>query len=175
MSEFSESYHLRSDRAQDAVDLLRRAGRKGFVLEPEEGWVSFVADEGTFEPDHKIVVAAKHPLLHFVSAEDHGVSFTFFEAGKVVTAYGCAWENDVSVDDSRYARDALERLLPAADSSLLDEFERRMHPADIDELIGFPLARLLMQTLGLEHAEWLSYDYIASDDPDDHPGMIEVT
>lgn len=175
MSEFSESYHLRSDRSEDATELLRRAGRKGFVFEPDGGCVSFVADEGTFEPSKQIVAAAKHPLLHFVSAEDHGVSFSLFEGGKLVSAYGCVWENDVSVDDSRYSRQALERLLPEADPSLLDEFERRMHPADIDELVGFPLARLLTQTLGLQHAEWLSYDYIASDDPDAHPGMIEVS
>jgi len=34
MSEFSESYHLRSERAEDAVELLRRAERKGYVYQP---------------------------------------------------------------------------------------------------------------------------------------------
>ena len=72
MSEFSESYHLRSERADDAIELLRRAKRKGYVYEPVNGWVSFVADDGTFEPDEQIVADARHPLLHFVSAEDHG-------------------------------------------------------------------------------------------------------
>ena len=33
---------------------------------------------------------------------------------------------------------------------------------------------MLAQALGLQHYEWLSYDYIASESPDDYPGVIEV-
>ena len=174
MSEFSESYHLRSDRAEAAVQLLRRAGRKGYVYQPAGDWVSFVAEEGAFEPDQRIVAAASHPLLHFVSAEDHGWSFALFDQGKVVSAYGCEWENDVTFDDSRYSREALQRFVPSADPSSLDEFERRMHPTDIDELLQGNLSRMLAEALGLEHYEWLSYSYIASDSPEDHPDVIEV-
>lgn len=175
MSEFSENYHLRSDRAEDAIELLRRARRKGYVYQPANGWVSFVADEGVFEPDERIVAAASHPLLHFVSAEDHGWSFTLFDEGKAVSAYRCDWENDITSDDSRYSRETLQRLVPSAESELLDEFERRMHPRDFDELLAMNRSRLLAQALGLEHYEWLAYDYLASDSPDDHPDVIEVT
>jgi hypothetical protein len=40
MSEFSESDHLRSERPEDAIELLRSARRKGFVYEPGNGWVT---------------------------------------------------------------------------------------------------------------------------------------
>ena len=175
MSEFSESYHLRSDHADAAVELLRRAGRKGYVYPPAGGWVSFVADNGTFEPDSRIVAAATHPLLHFVSAEDHGWSFTLFERGKIVSSYSCEWKNDITVDDSRYSREAIQKLVPSADLELLDEFERRLHPQDFDELLQVNPSRLLAQAIGLAHYEWLAYDYIASDAPEDHPDVLEVT
>jgi len=175
MSEFSESYHLRSERADDAIELLRQAKRKGYVYQPVNGWVSFVAENGVFEPDDRIVAAASHPLLHFVSAEDHGWSFALFDRGKVVSAYRCDWENDITVDDSRYSREALQTLVPSAEASLLDELERRMHPTDFDELLQLKPSRLLAQALGLKHFDWLAYDYIASDSPEDHPDVSEVT
>jgi len=175
MSEFSESYHLRSERADDAIALLRLARRKGYVYQPVNGWVSFVAEDGVFEPDERIVAAASHPLLHFVSAEDHGWSFTLFDRGKVVSGYRCDWENDITADDSRYSREALQQLVPSAQPSLLDEFERRLHPTDFNELLEVKSSRLLAQALGLEHYDWLAYDYIVSDSPDDHPDVTEVT
>jgi hypothetical protein len=58
---------------------------------------------------------------------------------------------------------------------LLEELERRFHPADFDELLEIKASRLLAQALGLEHFDWLSYDYLASDRPDDHPDVTEVT
>ena len=175
MSEFSESYHLRSERAEDAVELLRLVKRKGFVYQPVNGWVSFVADEGNFEPHEPIVSAAKQTLLHFVSAEDHGWSFTLFDRGKVACRYSCAWENDITADDSEYSRETLQRLVPSAEPESLDELERRMHPTDFDELMEISAPRLLAQALGLDHYEWLSYDYVATDGVEEHPDVTEVT
>jgi hypothetical protein len=174
MSEFSENYHLRSNRTEDAVEVLRRAGRKGYVFPPAGDWVSFVVDEGVFEPDEKVVAAASLPLLHFVSADDHGWSFTLFDRGTAVSAYASEWENDITSDDSGYSREALQRLVPSLDSELLDEFERRMHPKDFDELLALSRPALLAQALGLEHYEWLNYDYMATDGLDEYPEVIEV-
>jgi hypothetical protein len=96
MSEFSESYHLRSERTEDAVKLLRSAKRKGYVYQPVNGWVTFVAEGGNFEPDQKIIIAAHQPLLHFVSAEDHGWSFALFDLTKILSAYRCDWDNEIT-------------------------------------------------------------------------------
>jgi hypothetical protein len=43
-----------------------------------------------------------------------------------------------------------------------------------DELLQVYLSRILAQALGLEHYEWLSYSYIASDSPEEHPDVIAV-
>src|SRR6476620_5469122 len=114
MSEFSESYHLRSERADDAVELLRRAKRKGYVFQPANGWVTFLVEEGNFEPDRQIVAAATHPLLHYVSAEDHGWSFALFDRTKIVSAYRCDWNHDIEAKDSQYSRAALQQFVPSA-------------------------------------------------------------
>jgi len=178
MSEFSESYHLRSERAEDAIELLRRAKRKGYVYQPVNGWVTFLAEEGVFfEPDERIVTAASHPLLHYVFAEDHGWSFTLFDGAKVVSGYRADWGDDIRVDDSRYSRSTLQQLVPSAQPSLLDDFERRLHPKDFGDLLEAQPSKLLAQALGLEHYDWLDYDYIARDcheSPEDHPGITEV-
>jgi hypothetical protein len=38
------------------VGLLPRAKRKGYVYQPANGWVTFVAEEGVFEADERIVL-----------------------------------------------------------------------------------------------------------------------
>jgi hypothetical protein len=174
MSEFSESYHLRSERIEDAVELLRRADRKGYAYPPVNGWVTFVAEEGVFEPDRRIVAAACQPLLHYVSAEDHGWSFTLFDRTEVISGYRCDWDDEISYDDSRYSGEALRHLVPSAQ---LDDFEQRLHPADFDALFEIEPAKILAQALGLEHYDWLAYDYVAGSfpvSPGDFPGVIEV-
>ena len=103
MSEFSESYHLRGSDINEAAALLRRAGLKGYVFPPSNGWISFVAEQNSFEPDPRVVVKNTGTLLHYVSAEDHGWSFALFEGADLACGYGCNWDEDVQVDDSRYS------------------------------------------------------------------------
>lgn len=178
MSEFSESYHLRTDRAEDAIELLQRAKRKGYVYQPVDGWVTFLAEEGVFEPDAKIVAAAKHPLLHYVSAEDHGWSFTLFDGAKIVSSYRCDWDDDIRADASGYSRDALVRMIPSVQPSLLDDFERYLHPKEFEDLFEAEPSKMFAQALGLEHYDWLSYGYMDQDfqdSPEDYPEITEVT
>jgi hypothetical protein len=177
MSEFSESYHLRSEWAEDAIDLLRRAKRKGYVYPPVNGWVTFVADEGAFEPDERTVAAATHPLLHYVSAEDHGWSFELYDGPRVACAYRCDWDNDIRVEDSRYSRAALQQFVPSAQPELLDDFESQLRPQDFEALFESEPSKLFAQAVGLEHYDWLGYDYVAGSfhtSPGDFSGVIEV-
>jgi len=178
MSEFSESYHLQSERAEDAIELLRRARLKGYVFRPTNGWVTFLAEEGIFEPDAGIVDAAIQPLLHYVSAEDHGWSFTLFDRANVVCAYSCDWDDEITVDDSQYSRASLVRYIPAVKAALLDDLESRLNPEDIDELFEVEPSKLFAQAIGLEHYDWLSYDFMARDfdeSPEDHTDVTEVS
>lgn len=177
MSEYSESYHLRSERAEDAIDLLRRAKLKGYVYQPVNGWVTFLAEEGIFEPDERIVAAASHPLLHYVSAEDTGWSFRLYDRTKVVSGYRCDWDDVVHYDDSKYSRTGLQQFIPSAQPALLDHFERRMHPKDFNELFESEPPKLFAQAVGLEHYDWLAYDYIARDfheSPENHADVTKV-
>ena len=53
-----------------------------------------------------------------------------------------------------------------------------MHPKDFDELFEAEPSKLLAQALGLEHYDWLAYDYMArdfQDSADDHSDVTEVT
>ena len=177
MSEFSESYHLRSERAEDAIELLRRAKLKGYVFQPVNGWVTFVAEQGVFEPDQRIVTAATHPLLHYVSAEDHEWSFALYEDTKLVSGYRYSWDDEVTVDHSNYSRAALEQYVPLAQLAHLDELERQLHPKDLDDHLGAEPSKLFAQVLGLEHFDWLSYDHMARDfdsSPEDHTDVAKV-
>ena len=178
MSEFSESYHLRSECAEDAIELLRRARRKGYVYQAVNGWVTFLAEDGIFEPDERIVAAATQPLLHYVSAEDHGWSFTLYDQRKVVCGYRCEWDDDIRVDDSIYSRTVLQQIVPSAQPALLDVFEAWLHPKDFDELFVAEPSKLFAQAVGLEHYDWLAYDYIARDfdeSSEDYADLTEVS
>lgn len=177
MSEFSESYHLRSEHAEDASALLRRLKRKGFVYPPANGWVTFVAESTAFAHDEQITAAALQPLLHYVSAEDHGWTFTLFDRHKVVCSYSCDWDDEIQFDDSEYSRAVLERFVPTLDAELLDAFEERMQPDDIEMLLEVEPAKLFATAIGLEHYDWLSYQYLRSDyedSPEDFADVIVV-
>lgn len=177
MSEFSESYHLRSARREDACELLREAGLSGYVYPAAHGWVTFVADGGQFEPDPRIVGAARSPLLHYVCAEDHGWSFSLFDRAQVVCAYRCDWNDDVTFDDAHYARTALEKIVPNIDADALDAFEKLLRPTDFEEVMESETAKVFAQVVGLEHYDWLDYDHVARDfreSPDDFRDVVEV-
>lgn len=177
MSEFSESYHLRSERTEDAITLLRRAGCKGYVCQASGGWVTFVADGGIFEPDELIVGAAEHPLLHYVHAEDHGWSFTLFDGTEVISACRCDWDEEMSIDRDLYSRSALQRFVKKENLPLLAEFERHLGSGDMEGILEAEPIKTLAKALGLENYEWLSYSYIADDSASSdttRPKIIQV-
>lgn len=177
MSEFSESYHLRSPRREDACDLLRAAGLAGYVYPPTEGWVTFVAADGEFEPDPRIVEAARQPLLHYVCAEDHGWSFSLSDQGRVVCAYRCDWNDDVTFDDARYSRAALKKAVPNAEGEALDAFEKLLRPTDFEEVMESETAKVFAEAVRLKYYDWLDYDHVARDfreEPDEFRDVVEI-
>jgi hypothetical protein len=112
--------------------------------------------------------------LHYVSAEDQGWSFALFDRGEMVSGYRCDWDDEIRSDDSKYSREVLLRVAPSAQ---LEEFEQHLHSDDLEEMLDAEPANVFAHGVGLEHYEWLSYDYMASDfgdSPEDYPGVTEV-
>ena len=177
MSEFSESYHLLSSNPNDATVLLEELGLAGYIYPAANGWTTFVVEGGSFVPDNRVVGAARHLLLHFVSAEDHGWTFSLFESGQIVSAYQCEWNDAIVFDDSNYSRTVIQHRIPAHKSEFLDDFEKHFHSTDIDEVLNAEPSKIFAQAIGLEHYEWLSFDYISrdlSEAPENHPDIMRV-
>jgi hypothetical protein len=86
MSEFSSSYHIRTEDSQVIERLLRRAKISGIAFGPANGWLTFVPygdlpayrrlpDAADFTADISRAVGC--PVLHYRYAEDHGWTFAF--------------------------------------------------------------------------------------------------
>jgi hypothetical protein len=177
MSEFSESYHLRGSDINEAAALLRRTGLKGYVFPPSNGWISFVAEQNSFEPDPRVVAKNTGTLLHYVSAEDHGWNFSLFEGAELACGYGCNWDEDVQVDDSRYSAVALSRALGSGTETAIAAIERVLHPVDIDEAIESQPSQVFAQAMVLPRFEWFAYDYVSRDfhdRPGEYVGVVHV-
>lgn len=177
MSEFSESYHLRGEGIEEGVALLRRAGLKGYVFPPENGWISMVAEQNSFEPDQRITSQNRGTLLHFFSAEDHGWGFAVFEDEKVVCAYTCGWDDDVRIDDSQYSAAVLARVLGADGPQTVAAIEKILHPDDIDVAIDSEPGSVFAEALHLPHYEWFAYDYVDGsfhERPAEYSNVIKV-
>jgi hypothetical protein len=177
MSEFSESYHLRGTDIKEGVALVQRAGLKGYVFPPKDGWIPIVAEGNSFAPDERITSRNTGILLHYVSAEDHGWSFAVFEGKELRCGYDCAWDDEVRVDDSRYSSDALARTLGADGPAAVSAAEKILHPADIDAAVDTEPARVFAEAMRLPRFEWFAYDYVAHDfheSPSEYEGVIKV-
>ncbi len=86
MSEFSDSYHLRTADPADVARLLRAARRYGAVLPTSTAFVPFLVD-GASEAGAPIDDVVKHNpgvLVHYTYAEDHGLWIRGFDRGTCV-------------------------------------------------------------------------------------------
>ena len=177
MSEFSESYHLFVSDQSEVVKLLKASGLRGFACAPENGWVSFVVDEGTFEPDPRIIENNRLSLLHYVNAEDHGWSFELFEGPRSVCRFRCDWENEVRSDMSGWKPTEILRLLGDQISGRVTEIVPQFTPKTIDELFEHETAYDFARALELPQYQWFSYDGVAGSigrGETDYPDCVEV-
>ena len=161
MSEFSESYHLRSNDAQEAVEILRRAGERGYVFPASAGWVAFVSEGNLFEPNPAIVKANPGILVHYVNQEDYCCWFAIFERSEMKCGYRCDWSEGLEVDDSAYSRAALSKILSSDKEDEVDAFEETLQPSDQDEIFETNPAREFAKLMGLAHFDYVSYDSLA--------------
>lgn len=155
MSEFSESFHLRSDDAQEGIKLLQRAGFQGVVFDSSNHWVTIIPQASLHEAVETFVENNKGILLHYMFAEDYGWEFSVYKLREQIFHYECAWEEEILFDDTHAQMSVLQELLD--DHAHIAQFEAILHPKtgrDVQH-INHTFAKLL----GLSHYEWLSGEY----------------
>ncbi len=99
MSEFSRSLHMRSTSADEAVDLLRRAGVAGVVAPSDGGWVPFypplmpdVRSGVRVDLDRIVALASPRVLILWDYAENHGMSVEVYRDGVLRALLETMWE-----------------------------------------------------------------------------------
>jgi hypothetical protein len=160
MSEFSESYHLKSTIQEDGVMLLKKAGLSGYVLPNTRGnWVTIVVKDSNFEPIRSLIDVNEGELLHHIYAEDHGWLMSVYNSNKHVFEYECDWEDEIFINDKNLDFDVLSNLVKP---SVLDmnELKEIFYPKDFDSIFENPPAYRIAEILGIEHYGWVSFDYV---------------
>ncbi|TNE48761.1 MAG: hypothetical protein EP343_15235 [Deltaproteobacteria bacterium] len=113
MSEFSDSYHLRTNDPLEAVRLIHTLGCAGVVLPLVGEWVTFLVEGPTSGPMAELVEANTGRLLHYTHAEDHGTWLRFFSGNNEVTEASCSWETPNEREMMLQERQALEEMREA--------------------------------------------------------------
>ena len=163
MSEYSESYHLKAGSTEDGIDLLRRAGLRGFVLPASNGWVTVLPEGEPFVPDEALIAANTGTLLYYASAEDHGWWFALYVRNTPMASYSCTWEESIQIHQPLDIA-ALEQTLGPVLSTLGDEQTRKMlNPTDMDVVSEQSPPHIFAKAVGLSNYRWLSFHYLMTD------------
>jgi hypothetical protein len=171
MSNWSESYHLRSDDQAAGVALLQRAGLSGFVYPPANGWVTLFAEGAPFNLNRELVKANEGALLYLWFAEDGGWGFALASGPRVVSAYACRWENGVSVSAGKLRLGALCSELAALGlpGDLRDTLEPLLLSVTEENLFSFnaedpaPQRHEFAGLLGVTNYEYFTYDALVEE------------
>ncbi|WP_138495020.1 hypothetical protein [Paenibacillus pinistramenti] len=167
MSEFSQSYHLKSSDSAAAVQLLEQAGKGGIVFPARSGWVTFVVEDAEFIADEAIVSLNPGLLVYYFYAEDHGWGAQVFNQAELVFDYECEWEEDMIVHKKLYDLKVIQQLAEEQGRDagelkrILDEENEHEEPFAFEE----PPAYLFAETVGLPHYQWLAASYYTPEDP----------
>jgi hypothetical protein len=179
MSEYSESYHLRSEDQTDGVRLLNRAGVNGLVYPPANGWVTILADGEPFSFNNELLQTNQAGLLYYWCAEDHGWGFAIFEGDRLVSQYLCEWEKGIRIDDTQLNMPAICDWLRSVgiEGDLEAHLTGMLYPdKEAERRAGLPAHRFA-GWLQLGQYEWHSYEYMAPEFDEDRPefqGVVAV-
>ena len=159
MSEFSESFHLKTDNVQKGIELLRRTEFQGVVFKPTGKWVTIIPKASLHEAVDAFVEANHGTLLHYMYAEDHGWMLTFYQEKRKMFYYECFWESGFHINSKDADMDVLKQLLDnSSDFLQLKEILYPMPRHYADNHHEFA------QLIGLKYYEWLSGEYIENID-----------
>lgn len=163
MSEFSDSFHLRTTNPVDAEALLKRASVHGAILLPTEGpFVTFLV---AAEDDPKVVAHNAGQLIRYWFAEDYGCWIYVYDGAQRIAEL--IYEDETAKEelpedepaeerqDRSQALDALLRagLIDAAAADALRTLDGQGSPMEWG-----PRAAAL---LGIKPVAWLSGEDLA--------------
>ena len=168
MSEFSDSYHIRTDDPAKTKSLLRKARLAGVVFGPANGWLTFVPYEdlnvfrqgATFEGfTRELSRVLETTVLHYSYGEDHGWSFALTGPGKSVSRFACWWDPEPAIERDRFDQEALASLAPTVSfAALLQQFDVSTAAVQkpsyrFAELLGLPAYKWLSPHLAQHHTD----------------------
>jgi len=159
MSEFSESYHIRTNDPAATVRRLRDAKLAGLSFGPANGWLTFVpygelelyrqfAATGGFARYLNRVLSAT--VMHYFYAEDYGWGFTFAVDGAVDSGFAQWWSPECTIE-----RDGLDlaRIQAFAEVNVIAALLENSHSTMAGQE---PTAYCFAKLLGLPAYERLS-------------------
>lgn len=168
MSEFSESFHLYTQKQESAVDLIKHSENKGYIFNEVNGWVTFVVPYRGRNVTASLLDWNPGLLVHYRYYEDHCWELIIYDKDDTVFEYKCDWTDDLRIEKNIYDLDLIRELILSQGNSIegLDSlFDLKGYTLDQ------PPAYRLAEKLGLTYYEWLSADNI-EDQLDDQDILV---
>lgn len=170
MSEFSASYHLRTKKRDDVVNLIKNSSNKGYVFEEANGWVSFVIKGPAFDIDDSLISYNPGIIVHYIYAEDHGWELRIFNKDDLVFEYKCDWTDEIHIEKELFDIDLIKELVIAQGNSV-DDLESLFDITDYD--FEEPAAYKFAEKIGLTNYEWVSADYFDDSEVDERVLVVD--
>lgn len=177
MSEFSESYHLKTASQDEAAALLEHAGFPGAVFAPSGIWTTVVPWAGLFEAMKPMAEANEGILLHYVFAEDHCWHATLYDGPQIAWEYLCSWDADSPQEHGTPMNPGpIEEVIRQAgrDPSQLVDALPNLDQRSINYQIGWQAADRFTELVGLKHFRDICGTFILDDEEDlmqQYPGV----
>lgn len=175
MSEFSESYHLKSANTDRALKMLRHSGLKGYVLPYENDWVSMVAEGEFSQPHTSIIKENKGILLYYFNHENEDSwGFDIYENNKLSCRYRREHNGDVKTSIKDINIGLLKKIImdnPRNDMALTDKEIREKIETILfsDKNDKKECAYEFAKLIGLPEFSYFSYYYVSGDNNEIYP------
>ena len=156
MSEYSESYHLKVSKQEEAIELLQRANVGGYVFPVTNGWVTMVVDGEFTKLNSALIEANSGCLLNYQYAGDHGWGFSLFEGSAGVSSYFCSWEEGLEIGDEDLNLEATSNATGIAEDAL----KNLLYPQNMEIVLDSIPAHQFVEQIGLQYYEWLAAHYM---------------
>lgn len=167
MSEFSESYHLRTADPAGALRKIRCARISGLAFPASANWLSFVPFENCPTCREKrgvtsaLIGAVEEPFLHYRYAEDYGWTFALYRRGQQPITYECWWDPEIHIDRSRLDLNTFVDIL--SDSDMAAKIRSLLEADGNPESCHSDTAYRFAELLHLPAYKWLSPRYAEKD------------